>query len=82
MNKLKPVIIASWMSDDNMGLYYYDDNQIVVHGDLGYSEIEYVVLHELGHMMGLDHRTNGIMQAKGFDNVNFMEGVNEILGKN
>jgi Zn-dependent peptidase ImmA (M78 family) len=68
LSSLKPIVIADVIIFDKeiLGLYLPDDNSIIIKNNIINSlHIKLIMLHELGHMMGLVHEENTIMQAEG-----------------
>ena len=49
---------------DCWGAAYPDEREIWIHPGLAGAELYRVVLHEIGHVLGLGHTTRGIMARK------------------
>lgn len=82
--RLSPIKIAKQIPiiEYAIGLYNYDAEEIYVKADPGFPDyyIKLIVLHELGHMLGLDHTPKGIMKAEGgLDGLNFKNAMEEIF---
>jgi hypothetical protein len=82
LNDLPPIRVAEEIhyGDSTIGLYFYSTNEIIIKNNIESElEIKLTVLHELGHMLGLGHIPDTIMNETNFEGQVYEIALNEVF---